>query len=131
MTSSSQGKWLNCSIFCQSKEEKTNRLLGLFLSDPGRAAVVMQLETSADYMNVKILKEGIKKTQNPSSLICNLVCRAAEDQQGIKPILNILPTVDQNYCFMSPTAQMETANKKVTCLSSPDTSACSSTFSLT
>lgn len=39
MTSNSQGTLLNYSISCQSEEEKTNRLLGLFLSDPRRAAV--------------------------------------------------------------------------------------------
>lgn len=88
MTSNSQGKWLNYRISCQSEEWKTNRLLGLFLSNPGRAAVVMQLETPADSTNVKILNEEIKKKKNHSCLICNLVCRAAQqDQQGIKPVL--------------------------------------------
>ena len=63
VTSSSQGKQPNDSICCQSTAETTSRLLSLFLSDPARAAVVMQLETLADTTNVKTLKDEIKKNR--------------------------------------------------------------------
>jgi len=63
VTSSSQGKQPNDSICCQSTAETTSRLLSLFLSDPARAAVVMQLETLADTTNIKTLKDEIKKNR--------------------------------------------------------------------
>lgn len=81
MTSSSQGKWLNYSISCQSEEERTNRLLGLFFSDPGKAVVVMQLETLADSTNARILKEEIKKKKKESQQsYLQLTCAELHDK---------------------------------------------------
>lgn len=101
MTSNSQGKRLNYSISCQSKEEKTNRLLGLFLSNPGRAAVVTQLEILADSTNVNPERRDQEKKESQQSYlqlsVQSCTTRPARHKTCIK---NILPTVDQNYCFI-------------------------------
>lgn len=87
MTSNSQGTLLNYSISCQSEEEKTNRLLGLFLSDPRRAAVSYAAGSTGSLYKCQNPERDQGK-KNHSSLICSLVHRAAQQgQQSIKPVL--------------------------------------------
>lgn len=62
VVSNSQRKQLNCSISCQSEEERIKRFLGLSFTREN--VVVVQLETLAESINVKILKEEIKKKQS-------------------------------------------------------------------
>lgn len=101
MTSNSQGTLLNYSISCQSEEEKTNRLLGLFLSDPGRAAVSYAAGSTGSLYKCQNPErdQGKKKSQQSYLQLSAQSCttRPAKHKTCIK---NILPTVDQNYRFL-------------------------------